>query len=621
MARSNEEITGSSFILRQNHNGLSMEHGYFSEELIQRVRQESDILEWVSRYVSLKKAGQNWVGLCPFHSEKTPSFTVSPGKQVYHCFGCGEGGDTIGFLMKIDGATFPQAIKLLAERLGIPVLPQRSGEPSKADQAREELYRIHRDAADHYHEILLKSPEAQRARDYFRGRGISNRTIEEFSLGYAPPGWNGLQQVLIKKGWSDGSIETAGLIIAKDQPEPVRRHYYDRFRNRVIFPIFDLQKRVIGFGGRVMDDGLPKYLNSPETPIFSKGHHLYALEKAREAAGKSGYLVVVEGYFDAIAAHQAGIHAVAATLGTALTSNHLQRIHRFVQTVKLIFDPDDAGIRAALRTLDLIIPSSVSGEVVLLPAGEDPDSFIKGRGAEAFIELLSRSTTLLDFAIQQGLSDPATKTIEGKLKIVDRILPVIRKVTRPVERSYYLKHLAESLGLEERELVREMAQLGNAGAAVSSSSSPSPLSRLPKEEQIPLHLLVHNRVTTHTLLQQIEPEHFTDGRLRKIFNLYVESDKQTGAGVPSAMRILPDTADSELTPILTALMVQEPDYDDPEQTLKDCIRTLRVKKMRSEMKTLENAIRDAEKIGNSPQIKSLLDQLVGLKKMSLEVGS
>lgn len=598
-----------------------MERGYFSEELIQRVRQESDILEWVSRYVSLKKAGQNWVGLCPFHSEKTPSFTVSPGKQVYHCFGCGEGGDTIGFLMKIDGATFPQAIKLLAERLGIPVLPQRSGEPSKADQAREELYRIHRDAADHYHEILLKSPEAQRARDYLRERGISNRTIEEFSLGYAPPGWNGLQQVLIKKGWSDGSIETAGLIIAKDQPEPVRRHYYDRFRNRVIFPIFDLQKRVIGFGGRVMDDGLPKYLNSPETPIFSKGHHLYALEKAREAVGKSGYLVVVEGYFDAIAAHQAGIHAVAATLGTALTSNHLQRIHRFVQTVKLIFDPDDAGIRAALRTLDLIIPSSVSGEVVLLPAGEDPDSFIKGRGAEAFIELLSRSTTLLDFAIQQGLSDPATKTIEGKLKIVDRILPVIRKVTRPVERSYYLKHLAESLGLEERELVREMAQLGNAGAAVSSSPSPSPLSRLPKEEQIPLHLLVHHRVTTHTLLQQIEPEHFTDGRLRKIFNLYVESDKQTGAAVPSAMRILPDTADSELTPILTALMVQEPDYDDPEQTLKDCIRTLRVKKMRSEMKTLENAIRDAEKIGNSPQIKSLLDQLVGLKKMSLEVGS
>ncbi|MBI3811218.1 MAG: DNA primase [Nitrospirae bacterium] len=585
------------------------------------MRQESDILEWVSRYVSLKKTGQNWVGLCPFHTEKTPSFTVSPGKQVYHCFGCGEGGDVIGFLMKIDGAAFPQAVKLLAERLGIPVLPQRTGEPSKADQDREELYRIHGDAAGYYHTLLLKSPEAQRARDYLQERGISNLTVEEFSLGYAPAGWNGLQQALIKRGWSDGSIEKAGLIISRDQPETARRHYYDRFRNRVIFPIFDLQKRVIGFGGRVMDNGLPKYLNSPETPIFSKGHHLYALEKAREAAGKCGYLVVVEGYFDAIAAHQAGIHAVAATLGTALTSNHLQRIHRFVQTVKLIFDPDDAGIRAALRTMDLIIPSPVSGEVVLLPSGEDPDSFIKGRGAEAFTQLLDRSSKLLDFAIQQGLSDPSAKTIEGKLKIVDRILPVIRKVTRPVERSYYLKHLAESLGLEERELVKEMAQLSGTGAAAPSPSSPSPLSRLPKEEQIPLHLLVHNRVTAQMLLQQIEPDHFTDGRLRRIFNLYVESSQQTAATVPSTARIQPDTADPALAPILTALMVQEPDYDDPDQTLRDCIRMLRVKKIRSEMKTLETAIRDAEKIGNNPQIKSLLDKLVGLKKMSLEVGS
>jgi DNA primase len=598
-----------------------MDRGHFPEDLIQRVRQESDILEWVSRYVALKKSGQNWLGLCPFHTEKTPSFTVSPGKQVFHCFGCGEGGDVIGFLMKIDGTTFPQAIKLLAERLGIPVLPQRGGEPNKADQIREELYRIHLDAAEYYHALLLKAPQAETARGYLRGRGISDRTIEEFSLGYASPGWNGLHQVLLKKGWSADAIEQSGLVITKEQPEQDRRHYYDRFRNRVIFPILDLQKRVIGFGGRVLDDGLPKYLNSPETPIFSKGHHLYALDKAREAAGKSGYLVIVEGYFDAIAAHQAGIHAVAATLGTALTSNHLQRIHRFVQTVKLIFDPDDAGIRAALRTLDLIIPSPVAGEVVLLPAGEDPDTFIKSRGAEVFTQWLSRSVKLLDFAIQQGLSDPASATIEGKLKIVDRILPVIRKVTRPVERSYYVQHLAEGLGLEERELIKEMVHLPGASATVSNSSAPMPLSRLPKEEQMLLHLLVHNRVTVQSLLQQIEPAHFTDGGLRQIFNLYVESGQPTGATAPSNMRIEPDRVDPLLAPLLTSLMVQEPDYDEPEQTLKDCIRMLRVKKMQSEMKTLENKIRDAEKIGNGSQIRSLLDQLGGLKKMSLDVGS
>ncbi|MBI3995980.1 MAG: DNA primase [Nitrospirae bacterium] len=597
-----------------------MERGYFSEDLIQRVRQESDILEWVSRHVSLRKAGQNWVGLCPFHAEKTPSFTVSPGKQVYHCFGCGVGGDVIGFLMKIDGVGFPQAMTVLAERLGIPVLPQRTGEASHADHIREELYRIHRDAADYYHALLIESPEAQRARAYLQERGISDQTVKDFLLGYALPAWNGLQPFLAKKGWSDGQIEKAGLIIAKDQPVQAQKRYYDRFRNRIIFPIFDLQKRVIGFGGRVMDDGLPKYLNSPETPIFSKGNHLYALEKARESAGKCGYLVIVEGYFDAIAAHQAGIHAVAATLGTALTSNHLQRIHRFVQAVKLIFDPDEAGIRAALRTLDLIVPSSVSGEVVLLPAGEDPDSFIKRRGPEAFSRLLDQSAKLLDFAIQQGLMDPSAKTIEGKLKIVDQILPVIRKVTRPVERSYYLKHLAERLGLEERELAAEMARLGGVRTAVSNPPFESPLAKMPQEEQIILHLLVHNRVTDRTLIEPLEPEHFTEGRLRRIFNLYVESGIPAGGGALSNPVVQSEATDPQLAPILTALMVREPEYDDPEQTLRDCIRSLRVKRIRSEMKVLETEIRDAEKSGNGIQVKSLLDRLVGLKKMSLEVG-
>lgn len=597
-----------------------MERGYFSEDLIQRIRQESDIVEWVSKYVSLKKTGQNRVGLCPFHTEKTPSFTVSPAKQVYHCFGCGVGGDVIGFLMKIDGLGFPQAVKLLGDRLGIPVLPQQAGAVHPADQVRDDLYRIHRDAADYYHSALLRNPTAERARHYLQKRGVSERILEEFFLGYAPPGWNGLQTFLVKKGWSAEQIEKAGLIIAKDQLSAQSgKHYYDRFRDRILFPIFDLQKRITGFGGRVLDDGLPKYLNSPETPIFSKGSQLYALEKAREAAGQCGYLVVVEGYFDAIAAHQAGIRAVVATLGTALTPNHLQRIHRFVQAVKLVFDPDEAGIRAALRTLDLVIPSPLSGEVVLLPDGEDPDSFIKTRGAEAFGQLLNRSTKLLDFAIQRGLSDPTSNTIEGKLRIVDRILPVIRKVTRPIERSYYLKHLSESLGLEERELAREMAILKSRDVPQTASPSESPLSNLPKEEQILLHLLLHNAVAAHVVLQEIRPEFFTDSRLRQIFSLWAESSKQ-GGNARSNMRVRMETADSALTPIVTVLEVMELNYDDPQQTLRDCIRILRMKEIRSTMKTLENRIRDAEKTGDGSQVKALLDQLMGLKKRSLEVG-
>jgi DNA primase len=596
-----------------------MERGNFSEELVQRIKRESDILEWVSRFVSLKKTGQNWLGLCPFHSEKTPSFTVSPSKQVYHCFGCGVGGDVIGFLMKMDGLTFPETVKLLAERLGIPILQQRGAEANRAEQLREELYRIHRDATDYYHTVLLNAPEAQRAREYLHVRGILKQTIDAFSLGFAPPGWNGLQQVLTRKGWSPEQIEKAGLIIAKDQPASSRKHYYDRFRERIIFPIFDLQNRVTGFGGRVLDGSLPKYLNSPETPIFNKGRQLYGMDKAREASGKCGYLVIVEGYFDAIAAHQAGIHPVVATLGTALTPDHLERIHRFVQTVKLIFDPDDAGIRAALRTVDLIIPSSVAGEVVLLPKGEDPDSFIKNRGAEAFNQLLNQSMKLLDFAIRQGLSDPGARTIEGKLKIVDRILPAVRNVKRPVERSYYVKHLAESLGLEERELSKELSQFGVSKTTAAAPASQSSLPPFPQEEKILIHLLVHRRVTAQRLLQEIDQAHFTDERLRQIFSYCVESSQSGGEAMRLDMPSRSDIADPQLASILSALMVQEPDYDDSQQTLKDCIRTLRVKKIRKAMKSLESEIRDAEQSGNSPQVKSLLDQLVGLKKMSLEV--
>lgn len=595
-----------------------MERAHFSEDLIQRIRQESDIVSLVSNYVSLKKSGQNWVGLCPFHIEKSPSFTVSSVKQLYHCFGCGAGGDVIGFLMKMDGLTFPQAVQWLGGKLGIPVSSKQDEAASQADQVREQLYQIHRDAAEYYHGVLLKDSDALRARQYLEQRGISGRTIEEFLLGYAPAGWNGLQHVLVKKGWSTEQIEKAGLMIAKDQPSQAEKHYYDRFRDRVLFPIVDLQKRIIGFGGRVLNDGLPKYLNSPETPIFSKGSQLYALEKAREAAGRCGYLIIVEGYFDAIAAHQAGIRAVVATLGTALTTHHLERIHRFVQKVKLIFDPDEAGIRAALRTLDLIIPGPVSGEVVLLPRGEDPDSFIRTQGTAAFERLLDRSTPLLDFAIQQGLSEPGAKTIEGKLRIVDRILPSVRKVARPIERSYYLKYLAESLGLEERELTAEMARGGGKGTSVEIRSPDTPPAKLPKEEQILIHLLIHSPEVAHTLVQAVRAEHFTDSRLRQIFSLSMELHKRGGGGLDRLVQP-GEAVDPTLTSIVTALAMQEPDYEDPQQTLKDCIRAVCLKKIRSEMKDLENQIRAAEKTGDSPLVKSLQGQWLGLKRMTLEV--
>jgi len=259
--------------------------------------------------------------------------------------------------------------------------------------------------------------------------------------------------------------------------------------------------------------------------------------------------------------------------------------------------------------------------VILLPDGEDPDSYIKKRGTEAFAGLLNQSTGLLEFAIGQGLSDSGAGSIEGKLKIVDRILPVIRKVSRPIERAYYVKQLAERLGLEERELTRELTQRGGSRSEAPGTMASRTPPKWPKEEQIVLHLLVHDRIAVDALLKEIEPSHFSDERLRRLFTLYLEAGKSGGAVIPTGLRIPPDRADSEIAPILTAFLVDEPNYDDAEQTLKDCIRTLRVKKIRVQMKTLENEIRNAEKTGDNPQVKSLLDKMVGLKKMSLEVGN
>lgn len=572
----------------------------------------------VSNYVSLRKVGQNWVGLCPFHSEKTPSFTVSSSKHLFHCFGCGAGGDAIGFVMKMDGLSFPEAVRWLGEKAGIPVASSREDGPSSSDRMRETLYNINRDAADFFKSILLKDPSAGSARTYFAQRGILPQTMETFSLGYAPPGWDGIQTALRKKGWSPETMEAAGLIIPRPAEGKSGGGHYDRFRDRVIFPIFDLQARVIGFGGRLMGDGHPKYLNSPETPIFSKGAQLYALERAREEAARCGYLVVVEGYFDVITLHQAGVTSAVATLGTALTPSHIQRIQRFVSTVKLIFDSDAAGIRAALRTLDMIIPSPVSGEVVLLPSGEDPDLFIRNHGLEAFRQCLTQASRLLEFAVQQGLQDPQAGTIQGKLRIVDRILPVIAKVTRPVERGYYLKYLSETLGIEEGDLLSEMRRGKKWTPSGPGATKSSPPSERPKEEQILVHLLVHKPSLAGRVREAIGADQITDGCLRRIFQFLTE----TASGNPAPGNSFPgqDEGDPELRSLITALTLEEPDYDDPDRTLTDCIRMLRVKKIRQEMKTLENQIRSAEQSGDGLRVRSLQGRFLELKKMTIEVG-
>ncbi|HEY5599590.1 MAG TPA: DNA primase, partial [Candidatus Manganitrophaceae bacterium] len=318
-----------------------------SDQLIETIRDRNDLVSLVSEYFALKKSGQNYTGLCPFHSEKTPSFVVSPVKQIFHCFGCGVGGNVFQFLMKIEGFSFPEALERLAEKGGVP-LPASSPRRGEGPAVREadQIYQLNEAVAAYLHKNLLEKPEAARATAYLKERGIDAETINAFSIGFALPRRDDLLK-RFGKTFPVSLLEKAGLVSKKsgEGSSSGEADYFDRFRNRVIFPIRTLQGKVVGFGGRVLDDALPKYLNTPETAVYTKGKHLFALDQAKKKGARS--LIIVEGYFDAIMAHQAGVHNVVATLGTSLTEDHLQLIRRIAEKVTLIFDPDDAGVRAA----------------------------------------------------------------------------------------------------------------------------------------------------------------------------------------------------------------------------------------------------------------------------------
>ena len=320
-----------------------MGHGLISDEIINRIRDRIDIADIVSHHVSLTKAGQNLKGLCPFHQEKSPSFTVSPSRQIFHCFGCGAGGNVFTFLTRITGGSFPEVVRDLGRKVGIEVeeVTVHVG-PHAAQTNRVE--QLNQAAAAWFLQNLRDEQAGVGAREYLESRGIQQTTIDQFGIGVALAEWDGLLKVLTKQGFAHGDLETAGLVVARDNGSG----FYDRFRARVMFTITDLHKRVVGFGGRVLGEGMPKYLNSPDTPLFKKGRTLFAFDHAREAIARTKTVIVVEGYFDAIALHQAGITHTVATLGTALTPEHIQVLRRFATNVVLLFDPDAAGVRAAL---------------------------------------------------------------------------------------------------------------------------------------------------------------------------------------------------------------------------------------------------------------------------------
>ncbi|MFQ6023654.1 MAG: DNA primase [Acidiferrobacterales bacterium] len=418
----------------------------FIDELLMR----ADIVDVIDTRVPLTKAGKDYKARCPFHEEKTPSFTVSPDKQFYHCFGCGAHGSAISFLMEYEHMSFPEAIEELAGRMGMPV-PKELHEPGEARRTDQGLLDMLQQADHYYRRQLREHPQAHRAVDYLKGRGLSGDIAAHFGLGYAPEGWDNLVQALGVDETSHNALLQAGLVARKASG------YYDRLRNRIVFPIHDYRGRVVGFGGRALDDAEPKYLNSPETPLFHKGREMYGLYLARDGIRREQRALVVEGYMDVVALAQFGIEFAVATLGTATTHDHLQRLFRFTSDVIFCFDGDRAGREAAWRALENALPTLQDGRQIsflFLPEGEDPDSLVRKEGRDAFLARQAKAMPLPDFLFQTLQKRADLKRLDGRARLAELAGPLLSKVPPGVLRQMMLQRLADLSGLSPERLAR-----------------------------------------------------------------------------------------------------------------------------------------------------------------------
>jgi len=422
------------------------------DEKVQEVREKASIVEVVSDYVGLKKSGVNYLGLCPFHSEKTPSFNVNPAKGIYHCFGCGVGGDSVSFVMRMEGLSFPEAVRFLARRVGIviPEQPLTHAEKRIVDE-REVIYNLYELASRFYERVLWDAAAGQQARLYLEKRGVNRDIARAYRLGFAPDSWETLARYLDKSKVSLETAEKAGLVKKRE-----RGGYYDCFRNRLLFPITDSRGRPIGFGGRVLDDSLPKYLNSPETAVYRKSEVLFGLGMAKQAIREKGAVFIVEGYFDHLALFRSGVPNVVATCGTALTGSHLKLVRRFADKAYLLFDADGAGKKATVRAMEIFLEEGFPAQVVQMPEGEDPDTYLGKYGVESFMGLVSGALPVFEFFFRDLCRQSDIASVQGKITILDELVPRLRKIADSVERDLYVREIARVLSIEEGLVWRKL---------------------------------------------------------------------------------------------------------------------------------------------------------------------
>ena len=585
---------------------------FIPETTIEEILSRIDIVELISGYIPLKRLGRNYKALCPFHSEKTPSFVVSSERQIYHCFGCSAGGNAIGFLIAYEHLQFPEALEVLAKKAGV-ALPQRAANTqSPQNQSMvTQLYAINEIAANFYFNQLL-SPQGQSALEYLKKRGITKETIQKFKIGYAPSQWDSVLKTLRNKNFPLALIEKAGLIIAKEGGG-----YYDRFRSRLIIPIFDTKERVVAFGGRVLpapssaegDQGLPKYINCPETPVYSKSKILFGLPAALEAIRLEDAAIIVEGYFDQIMPYQAGIKNIVASCGTALTLEHIRLLKRYSHNVIMLYDADNAGQMATLRSLELLIEEDITVKVISLPKGYDPDSYIRSFSAGKFKELVNQAKDIFEYKLQMLTGRYSPLSIAHKAKIVQEMLPTISKFKNMVLQSAYLRRLAEELKIDEASLLVEMKK--NKGSTAGFALKPL-LTSLPTERLL-VKLMLEEEDLVQSLKEKISPLDFQDKNLsqivERIFRLFYEGKRI------DAKNLLNDFSDSSLSKVICELTASEgPVVVDRQRIISDCIKRLKddVRKLRQQ--EIYAKIKAAEAAKDESRLKGLLEEFQCLSR-------
>lgn len=490
---------------------------YYSDEVVEEVRSRNDIVDVISGYVKLQRKGSSYFGLCPFHNEKSPSFSVSPGKQMYYCFGCGAGGNVFTFIMEYENYSFPEALKMLADRAGITLPEQDYSEEAKQKRdLKSAVLEINKIAAKYYY-YTLRSPQGERGMQYLRDRHLSDETMQKFGLGYAGQYSDALYRYLKKKGISDELLKESGLMQVNE-----KKGMYDKFWNRVMFPIMDVNNKVIGFGGRVMGDAKPKYLNSPETVIFDKSRNLYGLNFARTA--KKRYMLVCEGYMDVISMHQAGFTNAVASLGTALTSQHASLLKRYTDEVILTYDSDDAGVRAALRAIPLLKEAGISTRVLHTEPYKDPDEFIKALGVEAFQERIDRAENSFLFELSVLQKSYDMKDPDGKTRFFQAVAAKISEFELEIERENYIEAVTARFGISfdgMRKMVMNVLMQGVPArkTVIRRQENTQKEDGIKKSQRLILTWLTEYPKLFATISQYIRPEDFSDDLYREVASM------------------------------------------------------------------------------------------------------